>query len=75
MGLEDQVFQNYEKWMQTCKGWECNLDKCLYPLNTLLMTELPSSFDKIGVYANTWNVLLMKLPTLSQVALLSYKIS
>ena len=37
------------EWMEGYKGWESNLDKCLSPLNTLLMTELPSSFHKIGV--------------------------
>ena len=48
MGLQDQAFENCEKWMHAYKGWESNLDKCLFPLNTLLMTELPSSFHKIG---------------------------
>ena len=49
MGLQDQAFENCEKWMQAYKGRESNLDKCLSPLNTLLITELPSSFHKIGV--------------------------
>ena len=49
MGLQDQAFENCEKWMQGYKGWKSNLDKCLSPLNSLLMAELPSSFHKIGV--------------------------
>ena len=49
MGLQDQAFENCEKWMQVYKGWESNLDKCLPSLNTLLMTELPSSVHKIEV--------------------------
>ena len=49
MGLQDQAFENCEKWMQAYKGWESNLDKCLSPLNTLLMIGLLSSFHKIGV--------------------------
>ena len=48
MGLQDQAFENCEKWMQAYKGSESNLDKCLSPLNTLLMTEIPSSFHKMG---------------------------
>ena len=49
MGLQNQAFGNCEKWMQAYKGRESNLDKCLSPLNTLSMTELPSSFHKKGV--------------------------
>ena len=49
MGLQDQSFENCEKWMQAYKGSEYDLDKCLSPLNTLLMTETSSSFHKIGV--------------------------
>ena len=49
MGLQDQAFENCEKWMQVYKGWESNLDKYLSPLNTPLMTGLPSCFHEIGV--------------------------
>ena len=49
MGLQDQEFETCEKWMQAYKGWGSNFGKCLSPLNTLLMTEIPSSFHKIVV--------------------------